>query len=99
MTLVVPTNVAFDSAVRMLTKVQINDVVINTLLPDPFLMDVDLMRLVVTNHLITQVGVVPQIILDGLSDGTELKMTTWSDNEVIFTNDDGKVMLIARGNI
>ena len=98
MTLVVPTNVAFDSAVRMLTKVQIN-VVSNTLLPDPFLMDVDLMRLVVTNHLITQVGAVPQIILDGLSDGAELKMTTWSDNEVIFTNDDGKVMLIARGNI
>ena len=99
MTLVVPTNVAFDSAVRMLTKVQIN--VVSNTLPDPFLMDVDLMRLVVTNHLITQVGAVPQIILDGLSDGTELKMTTWSDNEVIFTNDDGKVMLIARavGNI
>ena len=99
MTLVVPTNVAFDSAVRMLTKVQIN--VVSNTLPDPFLMDVDLMRLVVTNHLITQVGAVPQIILDGLSDGTELKMTTWSDNEVIFTNDDGKVMPIARavGNI
>ena len=92
LTLVVPTNAAFDSAVMMLTKVQIN--VSNTsTLPDPFLMDVDLMRLVVTNHLITQVGAVPQIILDALSDGTELKMTTWSDNEVIFTNDDGKVML------
>ena len=90
LTLVVPTNAAFDSAVMMLTKVQIN---VSTL-PDPFLMDVDLMRLVVTNHLITQVGAVPQIILDALSDGTELKMTTWSDNEVIFTNDDGKVMLI-----
>ena len=90
LTLVVPTNAAFDSAVMMLTKVQIN---VSTL-PDPFLMDVDLMRLVVTNHLITQVGAVPQIILDALSDGTELKMTTWSDNEVIFTNDDaGKVML------
>ena len=90
LTLVVPTNAAFDSAVMMLTKVQIN---VSTL-PDPFLMDVDLMRLVVTNHLITQVGAVPQIsILDALSDGTELKMTTWSDNEVIFTNVDGKVML------
>ena len=98
LTLVVPTNAAFDSAVMMLTKVQINVSTTSTL-PDPFLMDVDLMRLVVTNHLITQVGAVPQIILDALSDGTELKMTTWSDNEVIFTNDDGKVMLIARGNI
>ena len=93
LTLVVPTNAAFDSAVMMLTKVQINVSNTSTTLPDPFLMDVDLMRLVVTNHLITQVGAVPQIILDALSDGTELKMTTWSDNEVIFTNDDGKVML------
>ena len=85
----------------MMTKGQINVVstttTTNTTLPetDPFLMDIDLMRIVITNHLITQVGAVPQIsILDALSDGTELKMTTWSDNEVIFTNDDGKVMLI-----
>ena len=95
-----PTNAAFDSAMMMMmTKGQINVVstttTTNTTLPetDPFLMDIDLMRIVITNHLITQVGAVPQIILDALSDGTELKMTTWSDNEVIFTNDDGKVML------
>ena len=112
LTLLVPTNAAFDSAMMMMmTKGQINVVstttTTNTTLPetDPFLMDIDLMRIVITNHLITQVGAVPQIsILDALSDGTELKMTTWSDNEVIFTNDDGKVMLIytylyiARGN-
>ena len=102
LTLLVPTNAAFDSAMMMMmTKGQINVVstttTTNTTLPetDPFLMDIDLMRIVITNHLITQVGAVPQIsILDALSDGTELKMTTWSDNEVIFTNDDGKVMLI-----
>ena len=101
-----PTNAAFDSAMMMMmTKGQINVVstttTTNTTLPetDPFLMDIDLMRIVITNHLITQVGAVPQIsILDALSDGTELKMTTWSDNEVIFTNDDGKVLYIARGN-
>lgn len=55
---------------------------------DRLLMDMAFVRQVVTNHIILQDGRLPQIILDRLDDGLELKKVSISDEIVIFTRKD-----------